>query len=101
MSPKVAGHGRFVKLSERAQMAGDVFASIANTTTEGQNLVSLGNMFPVDMAGRALRPIWSKWQFFEERCAQRSLHHWLNYLKESEDAIQLRKRRRISRKMSF
>ena len=62
---KVAGTGRWVTMEERANLSGVVWSSILDTGSDGELLKSLGNMFPVDMAGRTLWPIMmcmSVWQ---------------------------------------
>ena len=79
-SCKVAGQGRWLQLAERAKIQGVVFKSLDSEMTDAQMVVSLGNMFPVNLAGVCLWGVMKKWQIYEDTLMSHMLHHLIpNY----------------------
>jgi len=65
-SAKVPPQGRLLKTSERCKLHG-VLADTLLGQSCSQRVFSIGNMFPVDMAGVCLRQIMMKWVIWERR----------------------------------
>ena len=65
-STKCVGIGRLLSMEERCEMHGVVPQSLVGQT-ENQKRKSLGGMFPVNMAGVALREIMCLWAKFEAK----------------------------------
>ena len=89
---KVAGTGRWVTMEERANLSGVVWSSILDTGSDGELLKSLGNMFPVDMAGRTLWPIMMCMSVWQSKLLAQGLNtlNWegVNYLKENDSCLE-------------
>jgi site-specific DNA-cytosine methylase len=79
-SAKVSGHGRYLKMEERAALHGVVYSSLKGQS-DRQALISLGNMFPVNLAGVCLHQIMVGWEVFEKRALHGCLMNKLNRMR--------------------